>query len=128
MPILFCFYLKEFSAILRQFIPEGYRRSRSEHCRSCPKNPPNTYFITVFSSETVNIKKLANLTANTKIKSYWQIALNTKPHSHLLDCIGVADLTAMIFKICLFLLKTVYFYFYLFNYSITLNLAISHQI
>ena len=32
-----------------------------------------------FSSETVNIEKLANLTANTK--NYGQITLNTKPHS-----------------------------------------------
>ena len=35
--------------------------------------------LTVFSPETVNIKKLANLTANTK--NYRQITLNTKPHS-----------------------------------------------
>ena len=35
--------------------------------------------LTVFPSETVNIKKLANLTANTK--NYGQITLNTKPHS-----------------------------------------------
>ena len=34
--------------------------------------------LTVFSPETVNIKKLANLTANTK--TYRQITLNTKPH------------------------------------------------
>ena len=34
--------------------------------------------LTVFSPETVNIKKLANLTANTK--NYRQITLNTKPH------------------------------------------------
>ena len=35
--------------------------------------------LTVFSTETLNIKKLANLTANTK--NYGQITLNTKPHS-----------------------------------------------
>ena len=35
--------------------------------------------LTVFSPERVNIKKLANLTANTK--NYRQITLNTKPHS-----------------------------------------------
>jgi len=35
--------------------------------------------LTVFSTETVNIKNLANLTANTK--NYGQITLNTKPHS-----------------------------------------------
>ena len=34
--------------------------------------------LTVFSSETVNIKKLANLIANTK--NYEQ-TLNTRPHS-----------------------------------------------
>ena len=41
--------------------------------------------LTVFSSETVNIKKLANLTANTK--TYGQITLNTKPHSDPLTMI-----------------------------------------
>jgi hypothetical protein len=35
--------------------------------------------LTVFSPETVNIKKLANFTANTK--NYGLITLNTKPHS-----------------------------------------------
>ena len=35
--------------------------------------------LTVFSSETVNIKKLANLT--TKTETLGQITLNTKPHS-----------------------------------------------
>ena len=35
--------------------------------------------LTVFSSETVNIKKLTDLTANTK--NYGQITLNAKPHS-----------------------------------------------
>ena len=35
--------------------------------------------LTVCSPETVNIEKLANLTANTK--NYRQITLNTKPHS-----------------------------------------------
>ncbi len=33
----------------------------------------------VFFPETVNIKKLANLTANSK--NYGQITLNSKPHS-----------------------------------------------
>ena len=41
--------------------------------------------LTVFSSETVNIKKLANLTANTK--TYGQITLNTKLHSDPLTMI-----------------------------------------
>ena len=36
--------------------------------------------LTVLSSETANIKKLANLTANTK-NYYGQITLNTTPHS-----------------------------------------------
>ena len=35
--------------------------------------------LTVFSLETVNIKKLANLTENTK--NYGQITPNIKPHS-----------------------------------------------
>ena len=35
--------------------------------------------LTLFSYETVNIKKLTNLTANTK--DYGQITRNTKPHS-----------------------------------------------
>ena len=35
--------------------------------------------LTVFSSKTVNIKKLANLTANTKTLA--RITLNTTPHS-----------------------------------------------
>ena len=40
--------------------------------------------LTVFSSETGNIKKLANLTANTEI--YGQITLNTAPsHIYLLN-------------------------------------------
>ena len=39
--------------------------------------------LTVFSSGTVNIKKLANLTANTK--NYGQITLNAKPHSDRLN-------------------------------------------
>ena len=34
--------------------------------------------LTIFSPETVNIKKLANLTANAK--NYGQITLNAKPH------------------------------------------------
>ena len=42
---------------------------------------PSEHLI-VFSTETVNIKKLANLTANTK--NYGQITLNTKPHSDAL--------------------------------------------
>ena len=77
-PILF-FYIKEFSAILRQCriisedfrrlptIPEDCRRFRktNEEVRPLPKmlEEPSKH-LTVFSSETVNIKKLANLTAN----------------------------------------------------------------
>ena len=36
--------------------------------------------LTVFPSDIANLKKLANLTANTK--NYEQITLNTKPHSN----------------------------------------------
>ena len=36
--------------------------------------------LTVFPSETANIKKMTNLKANTK--NYEQITLNTKPHSN----------------------------------------------
>ena len=85
--------MKEFSPTLRHsriISGNGYRRfpktvkdfrrltKRSDHYRRCPKNPPNTFKI-VFSSETVNIEKLANLIANSK--NYGQITLNTKPHS-----------------------------------------------
>ena len=42
-------------------------------------------YVTVFPSETVNIKKLANLTSNTE--NYGQITLNTKPHSDPLSYI-----------------------------------------
>ena len=41
------------------------------------KNPPK--HLTVCSPETFKIKKLANLTANTK--NFGQITLKTKPHS-----------------------------------------------
>ena len=41
------------------------------------KEPPK--HLTVFSSDTVNIKKLANLTANAK--NYGQITPKIKPHS-----------------------------------------------
>jgi len=41
--------------------------------------------LTIFSPETLNIKHLANLTANTE--NYGQITLNTNPHSdpHLIS-------------------------------------------
>ena len=74
-------YIKEFLVILRQFriisedlqmlpkIPEDYRRfpKTNEEVRPLPKmsEEPSKH-LTVFSLETVNIKKLANLTANTK--------------------------------------------------------------
>ena len=48
---------------------EDQRRGPTIDCQRCPKNPP---------SETENIIKLANLTANTK-NVYGQITLNTKP-------------------------------------------------
>ena len=64
-------------------IPEDCRRfpKTNEEVRPLPKmsEKPSKH-LTVFSSETVNIKNLtANLTANTK--DYGQIAVKTKPHS-----------------------------------------------
>ena len=63
-------------------IPEDCQRfsKTNEEVRPLPKmsEEPSKHLI-VFSSETVNIEKLANLTANTK--NYGQITLNTKPHS-----------------------------------------------
>ena len=56
--------------------------------------------LTVFSSETVNIKKLANLTANTK--NYRQITLNTKTHSDPLNTSRSPDTRQ---RICLSLSK-----------------------
>ena len=52
--------------------------------------------LTLFSSETVNIKKLANLTANTK--DYGQITRNTKPHSDPLIGLIVSCGLAMVFR------------------------------
>ena len=45
--------------------------------------------LTVFSSETVNMKKFANLTANTK--NHGQITVNTKPHSDPLLSVGILN-------------------------------------
>ena len=45
--------------------------------------------LTIFSSETVKIKKLANLTANTKY--HGQITVNTKPHSDPLLSVGILN-------------------------------------
>ena len=71
-----------YSAILRQFwiISEDFRRltKRSDHSLAKMSEEPTKHF-TVTSSEAVNTKKLANLTANTK--NYGQRTLNTKPHS-----------------------------------------------
>jgi len=52
--------------------PWGFHEKPSKH-------------LTVFSPETLNIKNVANLTANTK--NYGQITLNTNPHSdpHLIS-------------------------------------------
>ena len=58
-------------------IPEDFRRLTK---RSDDDVRVTLKHLTVFSSEIVNILKLANLTANTKI--YGKITLNTKPHSH----------------------------------------------
>ena len=46
--------------------------------------------LTVFSSETVSIIKLANLTANTK--NHGQVTVNTKPYS---DSLSVGILNSM---------------------------------
>ena len=52
----------------------------NEEVRPLPKmSEGSSKHLTLFSSETENIKKLANLTANTKY--YGQTTLNTKPHS-----------------------------------------------
>ena len=62
-------------------IPDYFRFTKTnEEIRPLPpvSEEPSKQ-LTVFSSETVNIKKLANLTANTK--NYGQITLNTKAHS-----------------------------------------------
>ena len=61
-------------------IPDYFRFTKTnEEIRPLPtvSEEPSKQ-LTVFSSETVNIKKLAN-SANTK--NYGQITLNTKPHS-----------------------------------------------
>ena len=50
---------------------------RSDHCRRCPKNPPNTW--QYFFGNSKYKKKLANLTANTQ--KYGRITPNIKPHS-----------------------------------------------
>ena len=63
---------------------KDYRRCPS-HNRRFPKfskqirNEKSSKHFTEFSRETVKIKNLVNLTANTK--NYGQITLNTKPHS-----------------------------------------------
>ena len=63
-------------------IPEDCRRfpKTNEEVRPLPKmsEKPFTH-LTVFSSETVNIEKLVNLTENSENNG--QITLNTKPHS-----------------------------------------------
>ena len=90
----FAWYIKEFSAILRQLriISIDFRRLPTipEYCRRFPKNNEEVRLLpkmseepskhlTVVSLETVNIKKLANLTANAR--NYGQITLDAKPHS-----------------------------------------------
>ena len=52
----------------------------SVEVRPLPKmSEESSKHLTVFFSETVDIKKLANLTTNTK--NYGQTELNPKPHS-----------------------------------------------
>ena len=69
---------------------EGYRRfpKTNEVFRPLPKmsEEPSEH-LTVFSSK--NMKKLANLTANTK--NHGQITVNTKPHSDLLLSVGILN-------------------------------------
>ena len=95
-PILFCLvYLRSFwpfydNSGLFQKISEGYRRfpKTNEEVRPLPKmsEEPSKH-LTVFPSETVNIKKLANLKANTK--NYGQVTPNIKPHSDPLNSVYV---------------------------------------
>ena len=79
--------LRQFQMVLEDFrrlptIPEDCRRfsKTNEEVRPLPKmsEEPSNH-LTVFSSETVNIKKLTNLIANTQY--YGQITLNTNSHS-----------------------------------------------
>ena len=71
-------------------ISEGYRRfpKTNEVFRPLPKmsEEPSEH-LTVFSSK--NMKKLANLTANTK--NHGQITVNTKPHSDPLLSVGILN-------------------------------------
>ena len=61
-------------------IPDYFRRfpKTNEEVRPLPETSeePSIKHLTLFSLETVNIKKLGNLTVNTK--NYGQITLNTK--------------------------------------------------
>ena len=95
-PILFCLV---YQGVFGHFttIPDYFRRfpkatddSRrlTKRVRPLPKmsEEPSKH-LTVFPSETVNIKKLANLTANTK--NYGQITPNIKPHSDPLNSVHV---------------------------------------
>ena len=93
--ILFCLvHQGVFGHQVRQFqiISEDFRRLATipEGCRRFPKtneevrpllkmSEERSKHLTVFSSKTVNIKKLANLKADTK--NCGQIRLNTEPHS-----------------------------------------------
>ena len=78
---------RQLQIVLEEFrrlptISEDCRRSSktNEEVRPLPKTSEEpSKDLTVISSETVNIKKLANLIANTK--HYGQITLNTNSHS-----------------------------------------------
>ena len=88
-PILFCFVYQgvfgHFTTIYFRRLPKISKDCRSflntnEQVRPLPEmsKEPSKH-LTVLSSETVNVKKLANVTANTK--NYGQTTLNTTPHS-----------------------------------------------
>ena len=84
------FYQKEAKTVPKRPILFGHFTAILDYFRRFPKTnkevrplpkmseEPTKHF-SVTSSEAVNTKKLANLTANTK--NYGQITLNTKPHS-----------------------------------------------
>ena len=82
-PILFCLV---YQGVFGHFttIPDYFRRFPKANDEMSEE--PSKHLI-VFPSETVNIKKLANLTANTK--NYGQITPNIKPHSDPLNSVHV---------------------------------------
>ena len=61
-----------------------------------------------------------NLSGNI-LKSSWRVCQHWRCH-------GNRVFTAMFFKICSFPINRIFFYFYLLNYSITINLVIFYEI